>query len=266
MTQESHSIHKLLSIMARLRDKENGCPWDIEQDFASIAKCTIEEAYEVVDAIDRNHMGDLREELGDLLLQVVFHSQMAAERNLFTFDDVVTGIADKLVSRHPHVFGDVTAQNAADVVDIWQSVKEAEEKASRPKTSILDDIPVAFPALVRSQKIAKRAAKVGFEWGNINEVIDKIIEELNEFRAEIASGDPQKQEEELGDVFFTVVQLARWLDLDSEETLRKANNKFYNRFSGMEREIKLKNKEMTALSYAEWDEFWQAQKQKKSQI
>ncbi len=262
MTQSNAPIHQLLSIMARLRDKETGCPWDIEQDFQSIAKCAIEEAYEVVDAIDRNHMGDLKEELGDLLLQVVFHSQMASEQNLFTFDDVVATLTHKLVSRHPHVFGDADAKNAADVMNIWQSVKDTEEKASRPKTSILDDVPVAFPALIRAQKIAKRAAKVGFEWGNINEVIDKIIEELEEFRVEVNAGDIKKQEEELGDVFFTVVQLARWLDLDSEETLRKANNKFYNRFSGMEHEIKLKNKDINTLTYAEWDELWQMQKTK----
>ncbi len=253
-------IVSLLSIMARLRDKETGCPWDIEQDFQSIAKCTIEEAYEVVDAIDRRHMDDLKEELGDLLLQVVFHSQMASEQNLFTFDDVVTTLTQKLVSRHPHVFGEDTAKSAEDVLSIWQNAKDKEDKNNRPKESILDDVPVAFPSLLRAHKISKKAAKVGFEWDKTEDVIDKIIEELNEFRAELHSGSRERQDEELGDVLFSVVQLGRRLDLDCEESLRKANNKFYKRFSGMEKECKLKNKDLKSLSSAEWEDLWQQQK------
>lgn len=253
-------ISHLLKIMARLRDKETGCPWDIEQDFKSIAKCTIEEAYEVVDAIDRNHMGDLKEELGDLLLQVVFHSQMAKEQSLFHFDDVVETLCQKLISRHPHVFGEDDAKSAEDVMDIWQSVKDKEEKNQRPKISVLDDVPVAFPALLRTQKLSKKAAKLGFEWQKTEDVIDKIIEELNEFRAELVSGSREKQDEELGDVLFSVVQLGRRLDLDCEESLRKANNKFYNRFNGMESEIKAKNMTPDKLTPAEWEELWQFQK------
>lgn len=256
----SPSIHNLLRIMSLLRDKEKGCPWDIEQDFKSIAKCSIEEAYEVVDAIDRGHMDDLKEELGDLLLQVVFHAQMASEQNLFTFDDIVETICKKLVSRHPHVFGEEDAKSAEDVLAIWQNAKDKEEKNKRPKISILDDVPVAFPSLLRAQKLSKKAAKAGFEWQDTEDVIDKIIEELNEFRDELHSGSREKQDEELGDVFFSVVQLGRRLDLDCEETLRKANNKFYNRFSGMEVESKLKNKTLESLSVSEWEDLWKSQK------
>lgn len=252
----------LLSIMARLRDKETGCPWDIEQDFKSIAKCTIEEAYEVVDAIDRDHMGDLKEELGDLLLQVVFHSQMANEQGLFSFNDVVDTLTHKLVSRHPHIFGEGEAKSAEDVMDIWQAAKEKEEKAQRPQESILDDVPVGFPSLLRTHKISKKAAKAGFEWEKTEHVIDKIIEELNEFRAELASGSRERQDEELGDVLFSVVQLGRRLDLDCEESLRKANMKFYNRFSGMEKEANLNKRELKSLSSEEWEALWQTQKAK----
>lgn len=257
-----HRIHTLLSIMAQLRNKETGCPWDIEQDFQSIAKCTIEEAYEVVDAIDRNHMGDLKEELGDLLLQVVFHAQMASELNLFTFDNIVETLTQKLVSRHPHVFGDDQAKSAEDVMSIWNDAKEKEERNLRPKNSILDDVPSAFPSLLRAQKLSKKAAKVGFEWQKTEDVIDKIIEELNEFRAELKSGSREKQDEELGDVLFSVVQLGRRLDLDCEESLRNANNKFYNRFSGMELDSKVINKKLSDLTADEWENLWQMQKAK----
>lgn len=256
------SITSLLSIMARLRDKETGCPWDIEQDFKSIAKCTIEEAYEVVDAIDRGHMGDLKEELGDLLLQVVFHSQMANEQGLFNFKDVVDTLTNKLVSRHPHVFGEGDAKSAEDVMVIWQAQKDKEAKAQRPQESILDDVPVAFPSLLRTHKISKKAAKAGFEWEKTEHVIDKIIEELNEFRAELATGSRERQDEELGDVLFSVVQLGRRLDLDCEESLRKANIKFYNRFSGMEKEVNANQRDLKSLTLEEWQSLWQAQKAK----
>lgn len=265
MPNPTPPIFRLISLMERLRDKDTGCPWDIEQDFQSIAKCTIEEAYEVVDAIDRQHMGDLKEELGDLLLQVVFHSQMAREQSLFTFDDVVEGICNKLVSRHPHVFGEDVARSAEDVMEIWQDAKNNEEKSKRPRQSILDDVPPGFPSLLRAQKMSKKAAKAGFEWGCTGDVIDKIIEELEEFRAELHSGNAEKQEEELGDVLFSTVQLGRWLGFDCEESLRKANNKFYRRFSGMESDIKLKSKDMKSLSPDEWEEFWQMQKAKEKQ-
>ncbi len=257
-------ISELLSIMARLRDKENGCPWDIEQNFETIAPYTLEEAYEVVDAIERGNMDDLREELGDLLLQVVFHSQMASEENIFSFSDVVNGLNRKLVSRHPHVFGDEAARNSEDVLNIWQSAKDQERaaKSDGENKSILDEIPNNFPALLRAQKISKKAAKAGFEWQVTEDVIDKIIEELNEFRAEIHSGDKEKQAEELGDVFFTLVNLGRRLDIQCEEAMRACNAKFYRRFSGMEADIKEDKRVMSDLSLQEWETYWEHQKSK----
>ncbi|MFA7275942.1 MAG: nucleoside triphosphate pyrophosphohydrolase [Pseudobdellovibrionaceae bacterium] len=256
------SLTDLLDVMARLRDKEAGCPWDIEQNFASIAPYTLEEAYEVADAIARSDMENLKEELGDLLLQVVFHAQMAREENLFDFHDVVSVLHTKLVARHPHVFGDETARSADDVLGIWQNAKD-KEKAARQVSepiSILDDIPVNFPSLLRAQKISKRAAKAGFEWEQTEDVIDKVIEELEELRAEIKSGDKDKQQEELGDVFFTLVNLGRRLDLDCEETLRLCVHKFYRRFSGMERDARAQNQDLKGLTSAQWEELWQAQK------
>ncbi|HNS44978.1 MAG TPA: nucleoside triphosphate pyrophosphohydrolase [Alphaproteobacteria bacterium] len=263
MDSSPSPIRQLLDVMARLRDKETGCPWDIEQDFRSIAPCTIEEAYEVSDAIERGDMEDFKEELGDLLLQVVFHSQMAKEELLFEFDDVVERLIQKLVSRHPHVFGDETAKSAEDVLGIWQQAKDKEkqDKGNSPP-SILDDIPMNFPALMRAQKISKKAAKSGFEWTQTEDVIDKIIEELNEFRAEIKSGDKNKQAEELGDVFFTLVNLGRRLDIDCEEAMRACNSKFYRRFSGMERDIAADGKSLSDLSAEEWEIYWQKQKAK----
>lgn len=261
-------INRLLAIMERLRNKENGCPWDIEQDFKSIAPCTIEEAYEVADAIARGHMDDLKEELGDLLLQVVFHAQMANEQNLFNFDDVAERLNQKLVSRHPHVFGEAAAQNAEDVLDIWQAAKDREKAAKAEGSeqsgfsSILDDIPQGFPSLMRAQKISKRAAKSGFEWQETEHVIDKIIEELNEFRAEIRSGNKQKQEEELGDVFFTLVNLGRRLDIDCESAMQRCNVKFIRRFSGMERDIAEDGRALKSLSSDEWEAYWVKQKDK----
>ena len=257
-------VSELLSIMARLRNKENGCPWDIEQNFESIAPYTLEEAYEVVDAIERGHMDDLKEELGDLLLQVVFHAQMAAEENIFSFQDVVEGLNRKLVSRHPHVFGDEAAKDSEDVLKIWQSAKEQERslKNKTPNQSILDDVPNNFPALLRAQKISKKAAKSGFEWQKTENVIDKIIEELNELRVEIHSGDKEKQAEELGDVFFTLVNLGRRLDIQCEDAMRACNSKFYRRFSGMELDIKKDGRVMSDLSSEDWENYWNLQKSK----
>ncbi len=265
MTQAAPNmtIPELLEIMARLRDKNTGCPWDIEQDFVSIAPCTIEEAYEVADAIARGDMNDVREELGDLLLQVVFHAQMAREAGLFTFDDVARGLIQKLVSRHPHVFGDDTAKSAEDVMGIWQQQKDKEKIAKGKKTSsILDDIPLNFPALLRAQKLSKKAAKAGFEWQNTSDVIDKIIEELEELRAEIHSGDKARQQEELGDVFQTLVNLARRLDIDAETAMRSCCDKFYRRFSGMEQDAAADGRTISSLTPDDWEIYWQKQKDK----
>lgn len=258
-------ILRLLSIMERLRNKDTGCPWDIEQTPASIAPCAIEEAYELAAAIDKNDTENYREELGDLLLQVVFHSQMAKEGGLFTFDDVARTLCEKLVSRHPHVFGDQDAANSAQVIDIWESQKKKEKEArgsSSVATSILDDVPLALPALMRTQKLSKRAAKAGFEWQKTEDVIDKIAEELAELRAEIIDKNKKNQTEEIGDLLFTVVQLGRWLDIDCEEALRQCNGKFHRRFSGMEAEARSKDKDLKSLSPDQWEEYWQRQKEK----
>lgn len=268
-TSSPSPIQQLLEIMEQLRNKDGGCPWDIEQDFKSIAPCTIEEAYEVADAIARGHMDDLKEELGDLLLQVVFHAQMAHEEGLFDFDDVCNRICQKLISRHPHVFGADAASSAEDVLDIWQAAKDREKAAKLAAAgsttefaSILDDIPQGFPSLMRAQKISKRAAKAGFEWQETAHVVDKIIEELNEFRAELESGNKSQQEEELGDVFFTLVNLGRRLDIDCESAMQRCNVKFTRRFSGMERDIAADGRELKSLSLDEWDAYWVKQKDK----
>lgn len=256
------NIEKLLGIMAKLRDPNGGCPWDLEQDFDTIAPCTLEEAYEVVDAIQRKDMPGLQEELGDLLLQVVFHSQMAKEKNIFDFDAVVKGLADKLVFRHPHVFGDSAASSACDVMKIWEARKaeEKQRKAEGKTASVLDDIPLALPALARAQKISKRAAKVGFEWDKTEDVLDKVIEEVEEMRQAIRNKDTANMEEELGDIFFVLVNLGRHLGIDCEESARKSNIKFERRFKGMESDIKLKNEDMKSLTLEQWNAYWDHQK------
>jgi ATP diphosphatase len=258
----NENMEKLLGIMAKLRDPNGGCPWDLEQDFDTIAPCTLEEAYEVVDAIERKDMQGLQEELGDLLLQVVFHSQMAKEKNIFEFDDVVKGLADKLVFRHPHVFGDGAASSAGDVMKIWETRKaeEKQRKAVGGAQSVLDDIPLALPALARAQKISKRAAKVGFEWDKTEDVLDKVIEEVEEMRQAIRNKDTANMEEELGDIFFVLVNLGRHLGIDCEESARKSNIKFERRFKGMEENIKLKNEDMKSLTLEEWTTYWDHQK------
>lgn len=221
----------LLSIMRKLRDPQTGCPWDIEQDFASIAPYTIEEAYEVDDAIQRNDMAALREELGDLLLQVVYHSQIAAERDLFTFDDVTSAIADKMVRRHPHVFGaapsrDVPAQRVA-----WEEQKKNERDTGGTAGGALAGVAVALPALMRAQKLQRRAGRTGFDWPDARGASNKISEELAEVTAATTGQD---RHEEIGDLLFSVVNLARHLDIDAEHALRDANAKFERRFAAME--------------------------------
>lgn len=257
------SIKKLLDIMATLRNPDGGCPWDLEQNFETIAPCTLEEAYEVVDAIQRKDMTGLQEELGDLLLQVVFHAQMAKEDNIFDFNDVVQGLADKLVFRHPHVFGDGAASSSGDVMKIWEERKAEEKKAKQSgPTSVLDDVPLALPALARAQKISKRAAKVGFEWNKTEDVLDKVIEEVEEMRAAIRNKDAANMEEELGDIFFVLVNLGRHLGIDCEDAARKSNIKFERRFKGMEEEIKLKDEDMKSLTLDQWNAYWDQQKLK----
>jgi MazG family protein len=228
-------IDRLLEIMARLRDPEHGCPWDIEQDFATIAPYTIEEAYEVADAIERGDIAALKDELGDLLLQVVFHARMAEEAGHFVFDDVAAAIADKMVRRHPHVFGDAAIRSVAAQNEAWEAHKAAERQASGGAESVLDGVALALPALLRAAKISHRAARIGFDWPDADSVIDKIEEELDELEDEIDDEAPKAVlEEELGDLMFAVANLARKLDIEPETALRRATAKFERRFRQVE--------------------------------
>ncbi|WP_443750882.1 nucleoside triphosphate pyrophosphohydrolase [Asticcacaulis solisilvae] len=250
--------------MRRLRDPETGCPWDREQTFASIAPYTIEESYEVSDAIERNDMRDLKEELGDLLFQVVFHARMAEEQGLFDFNDVAHGMAEKLIRRHPHVFGDVSHRTAEEQTVAWEVVK-AEERKAKDKGGILDDVPVGLPALTRAAKLTKRAARVGFDWPTLNEVVDKLDEETLELKAEIAAGDLPKAREELGDLLFVMANLARKLDVEPEDALRGTNRKFVRRFSAIEAELKAQGRTPDEATLEEMDAIWNRIKQAEHQ-
>lgn len=252
------AIDRLLAIMARLRDPNDGCPWDIEQDFASIAPYTIEEAYEVADAIERGDMTELKEELGDLLLQVVFHARMAEEGGHFSFDDVANAISEKMTRRHPHVFGDEGERNASEVRTRWEDIKAAEKAAKgAAQTSILDDVPLALPALTRAVKLQNRAARVGFDWPDTSLVIDKLNEEMLELSAEIANGgDPDRLEDEMGDLLFVYANLARHMKIDPEAALRRANAKFRRRFGRIEEKLAAKGKSPEESTLEEMDALW----------
>ncbi len=232
------AMERLLSVMARLRNRDGGCPWDLEQNFGTIVPYTIEEAYEVADAIQREDLNDLREELGDLLFQVVFHSQMAEEEGAFRFEDVAAGMADKMVRRHPHVFGDADERDAASQTRAWEAQKAA-ERAEKLKDdpSVLANVPLALPALTRAEKLMKRAARVGFDWPTIEGVFAKIDEELAEAREAVDEGDPAHIAEEIGDLLSTVVNLARKLEVDPEAALRASNAKFERRFRSIEQRL-----------------------------
>ena len=244
---------RLLQIMRRLRDPDTGCPWDIEQDFATIAPYTIEEAYEVADAIDREAWDELKGELGDLLFQSVFHAQMAAEKGLFTFDQVADTMSDKMVARHPHVFGDQSRDKSAEQQTAdWEQIKAA-ERAARARGGVLDDVAIGLPALMRAVKLQKRAARVGFDWPDAGHVIDKIAEEAAELHE---ATDPAHQKEELGDLLFVLANLARHLKIDPEEALRDANAKFTRRFRGIEAELKARGKTPEQSDLAEMDAIW----------
>ncbi len=235
MSAEQASIARLLEVMARLRDPDGGCPWDLEQNFATIAPYTIEEAYEVAEAIRQGDMEVLREELGDLLLQVVYHAQMAAEAGSFTFADVARGIADKMVRRHPHVFADDAVATAAAQTVAWEAQKAAERAAKDGAAGALDGIPLALPALTRADKLQRRAARVGFDWPRAAQVLDKIEEEAAELRAAMAEDDAGGHiAEELGDLLFAYANLARHLGVDAEAAVRAANAKFERRFRRVE--------------------------------
>jgi MazG family protein len=232
------AIDDLIATMAKLRDPSGGCPWDLEQDFATIKPYTIEEAYEVGDAIDRGNRDDLRSELGDLLFQVVYHAQMAQEEGVFAFEDVARAINDKMVARHPHVFGDAEVRTAAGQTDAWERQK-ADERAAKAKlearkASVLDDVPLALPALMRAEKLGRRAARVGFDWPDPAGVVAKLHEELDEIDVALSDRQPDAIREEIGDLLFAMAQLARKSGVDAEEALRLANAKFARRFQAME--------------------------------
>jgi len=250
-------IGQLLEIMRRLRDPEKGCPWDLEQDFATIAPFTVEEAYEVASAIEAADYTALKDELGDLLLQVVFHSQMAGEKGLFNFGDVVNAICEKMIRRHPHVFANSSVAGASGVVRAWDEIKRQERaaKSDRP-TGLLDDVPAALPALTRAIKLQNRAAEVGFDWPNAVHVTDKIAEETREL-AEAASSLPREMIiEEFGDLLFAMANLARHLDLDPEHALRGANAKFVRRFKAIDTGIQAQGKVLGEVSLAEMEALW----------
>ncbi|HWW10871.1 MAG TPA: nucleoside triphosphate pyrophosphohydrolase [Brevundimonas sp.] len=253
-------IDRLNAIMARLRAPVGGCPWDVEQTFETIAPYTLEEAYEVADAIERGDMDDLKSELGDLLFQVVFHARMAEEQGLFVFDDVADAISDKLERRHPHVFGDEAAKaDGWSQKARWEDIK-AEERKAKAQHGVLDDVPVGLPALTRAAKLTKRAGRVGFDWPSTDEVFDKLAEEVQELRVEIAAGDKDRAREELGDLLFVVANLARKLEVEPEDALRAANAKFVRRFGFIEAELAKDGRTPEQSDLAEMDALWDAAK------
>lgn len=247
---------RLIEIMRRLRDPETGCPWDIEQDFATIAPYTIEEAYEVADAIEREAWGELEGELGDLLLQTVYHTQMGAERGLFTFDTVARAISDKMVARHPHVFGDESRNKSADQQTAdWERIKAA-ERAAKSETRVLDGVAVGLPALLRAVKLQKRAARVGFDWPSTDQVLDKIVEETRELVEARETLTQDEVVEEFGDLMFVMANLARHLGIDPEAALRGANAKFTRRFEAIEDALAEMGKKPDQSDLAEMDALW----------
>jgi len=265
----SKIFDELVAVMARLR-APGGCPWDREQTYASLAQYLLEEAHETFDAIqEADETGDtknLREELGDVLLQVVFHSTIAAEYGDFTIDEVIKGVTQKLVLRHPHVFGDKKLETADDVLQNWDELKKDERKASgkieKEQNSILDDVPLNFPALLEGQKLTKKAAKVGFDWENTKQIFDKLNEEVNELNEAIEQNTAEKISEEIGDILFVVLNLARKLDVDAETALKKTNRKFRQRFAFIESELKNDEKSLEGASLEEMDLLWSKAKVK----
>lgn len=256
-SETAQPLDRLLAIMDRLRDPDGGCPWDIEQTFRTIAPYTIEEAYEVADAIERGDMSELKDELGDLLFQVVFHSQMAQEAGEFRFEDVANAISEKMLRRHPHVFADADARDAQSQISAWEAQKAAEraEKAEQDP-SVLANLPVALPALLRAEKISKRAARVGFDWPDTRQVLDKIDEELSEVREALDEGDRAHIQEEIGDLLFAIANLARKLQMDPETALRDANAKFERRFRGVEAKLIAQGSSVQEADLAAMEAMW----------
>lgn len=272
-THNSKAINDLLDVMARLRDPDGGCPWDLEQDFTTIAPYTIEEAYEVADAIADNDMPELCNELGDLLLQVVFHAQMAKEAGHFEFEDVANSIVAKMISRHPHVFGDGDAKTTEGVNQTWEKIKAAEraqkaETKGHERHSALEGVASALPALMRAEKLTKRAARVGFDWPSTDEVFDKLHEEIDELKAEMtANPDPERLQDELGDMLFVMANLARKIGVDPEVALRGANHKFTKRFHFIEDELARDSRTAAQSDLEEMDALWNlAKKVERGQV
>lgn len=258
--QPSRDISRLTEIMARLRTPETGCPWDLQQTFSTIAPYTIEEAYEVADAIARGDLDDLQDELGDLLLQVVFHARMAEEAGRFSFGDVVLAITEKLIRRHPHVFGSKRGLAPDEVKRLWEEIKAEERRAKSTAAadeSLLDGVPVALPALLRAEKIQKRAARGGFDWPDRQGPLDKIAEEVTELKRASTSAEI---EEEIGDLLFSVVNYARHASVDPEAALRNANAKFERRFRGVEKRVAVVGKKVADLPLDELELLWQSEK------
>ena len=252
-------LPRLAGIMRRLRAPEGGCPWDIEQDFDTIAPYTIEEAYEVADAIARRDWEGLKGELGDLLFQAVYHAQMADEAGYFTLDDVVRDISDKMIARHPHVFGDADVKSAEAQTHAWEVMK-ARERAARAQTGVLDDVPLALPALMRAIKLQNRAARVGFDWPEIGQVADKITEEARELAEARESLSRDEIAEEFGDLLFVMANLGRHLQIDPEAALRAANDKFTRRFRGIEAALQAQGRTPADSHLDEMDALWNAVK------
>lgn len=251
------NLPRLLKIMQRLRDPEKGCPWDIQQSFASILPYTIEEVYEVADAIDKRDFTQLKDELGDLLFQIVYYTQMAKEQNLFDLEDVAENICNKLIRRHPHVFDKDNVQLKKD----WEQIKQQERSEKSDSNSLLKDIPTALPQLLRAKKIQKRVATIGFDWSELTSVIEKVEEELTELKEEIKANNQQEAlAEELGDLLFSVVNLSRHIKVNAEEALRKSNEKFIKRFQFIEKSLADIDKKLDECSLEELEHYWQKAK------
>ena len=256
MNKLAEEINNLLQTFKKLRDPSQGCPWDKEQDFKSIASCSIEEAYEVADAIEREDFNDLKEELGDLFFQIIFHSGMAEEKKLFNFEEVVKELNDKLIRRHPHVFDKKQEMSASESLEIWEKEKK-KEREKKNLISLMDDIPKNLPSLTRAKKIQKRAKSVGFDWQNENDVIRKIDEEIDELKRAKVSQKKEDISEEIGDLFFTLVNLSRHYNLEPEDIIRKANLKFETRFRKMEDEANKNKVNLEDLGINELETLWQ---------
>jgi tetrapyrrole methylase family protein/MazG family protein/ATP diphosphatase len=256
--EDPHAIEALLALMEKLRTKDGGCPWDLEQTYASIAPYTIEEAYEVADAIAREDRADLKAELGDLLFQVVFHAQMAKEEGAFDFGDVARALVEKMRARHPHVFGEAEARDAAAQTAAWETQKAA-ERVARGRSSLLDDVPLGLPGLTRAVKLQKRAARIGFDWKEARAVLDKIAEETQELVAATETGERDAIEDEFGDLLFVLANLSRHIDVDPEHAIRRANEKFSRRFRFIEETLRAEGR-LGEASLDEMEALWVAAK------